>query len=374
MCDPSAIGNGSASYAGLRYAASAAPIQVTVTGACTDPSNGSLNALVGQHLTYGVTAGSLVPTSYRWDIDGSWFAYTVYGSIGSSSFGQYYDKREIWGPSDPNWNTLATVPLYYDVSGYGSYFAATPQCIVTLADPTTGLEVGTAVATNNVKIWGPYFKFTSTPTAVMYHTDSSSGDVDGVKVDDVTAVLWNASVGTEALFSITTGQGFGQWAYAQICSLYRRRRTSSLIWVTDDDFAMYLDSCWPYTPECSSLPTGWPYGPTVTTKWPADSASAGSDWHGASDSPSHVGLTTDTGFHVVDSFQMHVMYQPPAYVSDSDPAEWIALAYDSWGWTANPTRSTAFSQWPSFSGSTWDGGITDWPSYTMQWQEVFVGN
>ncbi len=374
-CAPSATGTGVPCSVGVGYTAHADPIQVTVSGACVDPSDSSLNCLVGQHIVYGVSAGPLVPVAFDWSNIGSeahWFSYTVYGAIGSAgNNGDYYAKRETWGPSQ-GWDTQATVPVYYDKSGAGAFYTDTPTCAVSLSDPKTGAVIGSATATANVRVWGPYFWFTQLHGApVIYHTDNL-GNVDGVEVDQSEGVEWESAVGTEALFAITNSEDYGQWAYAQIInSLLRRREGYNFIWVTAAQATLCLDTSWPYDPTNHPLPTGWSYG----NGWVADSTEETRRYADTGDAPSLVSTSSDLGFDVHDNFSMHLMYQPPAVLpGDPDPSEWIPLSYDNWGWDANPTRSTPVSPWPALFGSTWDNGKTDWPEWTLQWENVFVSN
>ncbi len=374
-CTPSVSGSGSPCSVGASYSAHADPIQVTVTGACTDPSDYSLNCLVGQHIVFGVTCGPLVPTSYQWSnigVEAHWFSYTIYGSIGSSSLGAYYANREVWGPPQ-GWDALASVQVFFDTSGNGACFTENPMCALVLKDPRTGQSVGNVTATNVLKVWGPYFFVRQDHGAsVGYHTDSG-GKVDGVQTDNATGISWTGSVGAEALFSLTTGEGYGQWGYTQmINSLLRRRETYSYLWVTPANVSGWLDTSWPYTPYNRSLPTGWPF---IETAWQANSTSTHEYTQEAVDAPSFVGISSDIGFDVHDNFYMHVMYQPPAVLTgDGDPAEWIPLVYDNWGWDASPTRSTTASPWPWLTGSTWDHGNTNWPEWTLQWDDVFVSS
>ena len=311
------------------YTINAYPITVNLTGTTPD-SGGGENILVGQRCSASLVcnAPGVTFSNYQWSVPGQ-----VFGTFQVASDQSWSHASNLF--TDPDW--IRANPQWCWSKDETVTVSCTAQASI------NGTSIGTVTGQKQVKVWAPdyLFKPSSGPVSVgnignpLTLTLYAGGTATGLGGWDPPGAHNGGRVSTPNLFRPA---GDGIWQFVQIIYPGRWEDWYDSLGFSHEASLNYdgqklLDNAWPY-----------PYG-SPGLPWPANSVE-GSDTsptYWMEDSPSNPLDNSFYRYHIDESFDDFMMYQPP---NSGNGSEWVPLHLYSWKWQADISQT----------GATWAGG------------------
>jgi len=298
----------------VSYTVSVSPVTINLGGTIPD-SSGNYNILIGQACTPSISAGPFTLSNFQWSA-GPIFDKFLIASDQSSGYATFLSAAALTQPN-PTWH-------WYLDSGAGSFMVS---CSATAS--INGTVVGTVKGQQQVKVWPPYYymKHNAGPTGV-YGMDVSTGGPSQVPP----GMSFVGAVGTPALF-VNSGNT-GSWLFVQIINTdHGQYYPFSPTELASGSQGIALDNEWPYTPG-----------------WAADSTANASTPHSTDDSPDLLLNNSVDEFIIQDTYQMYMMYSPPAQLGYD--TQYVPLHCLTWAWDTNSYVKWGPSGWPAGAAGT----------------------
>lgn len=239
----------------LGYSISVHAVVIGVGGAVMD--EGRPNALVGQRLSFSLSAGPAALSNHAWTPDGSYFRELVYGAFGTNPMGDpYAESRERVMPT-PAQLAEPSISLVWDED-----FRDFPAYVEVSATATyNGQSIGTVTARRNLAIWVMHYvyqlSFGHTEYDQSRYTIWTTGSPTG-----------NAGFYCEAW--VRSGekfahQGLGWFSFAQLLTQDRTQWNAAGVPLHADCPPGSLDNSWPYA-TIGGAAQWWPADDTENRK------------------------------------------------------------------------------------------------------------
>ena len=316
-----------AADAGVFYNASAAPLEILLSGGISDGRSRKL--LVGQKCVATVSSGDLMPTSYSWSISGGmpFKSYTATDTLGKlyaigtesgSSYTMYF--AAVGTPQVTCAVHLAVPSGSRPAAGFNE--TLTKQCTAQRPDVNVPspikegmvLAVGSGTATGGLVLSG-------------YSDSDLPADMNAV------GIKFKASVTTPSAFT-GSGAGSGKWVWAQ----------KTTVNTTEVINGSILEVC--------ALGPGNVHQKTnlLDGKWPYDHTEVGVPAYFAANGSFGIdgdepGITpfdsSASSVSTGDSFETYVMYLPPG-----EDIQYVPLWKIGWSWSGSATKSGVWTITP----------------------------